>query len=355
MDHVRDRRDRRVRNASLVHFDQTIREILRPLRKSDRRAKSAPPRPQNDNSPHGQAFSQALFWLIGYAMIGTMLAAGPLSAHTAAPQAASSQTASGPDVYQTRFAQCPENGAATRAPSRDALQKMPASRILRTLDFGLMMGVAYPLTREERNAVAKYLGTPGPEPGPPAAAFCSADRHVLSGEAAGNWNGWSPSPANRRFQPSGGITGDQVPGLKLKWAYGFAGDVTAFAAPTYLNGTIFVGSAGGVVQALEAKTGCLHWAFQANGPVRSAIVAAANGSDYSLFLCDQIGWFYSLDAQTGHLLWKKRVDEHEATRLTGSPSGYQGVVFGGAAAREETRAISPHHAWWTFPRRVPAF
>ena len=58
--------------------------------------------------------------------------------------------------------------------------------------------------------------------------------------------------------------------LKLKWAYGFADDVTAFAAPTVLNGTLFVGSAGGVVQALDAKTGCLHWTFQANGPVRTA-------------------------------------------------------------------------------------
>src|SRR5260370_21201877 len=198
MDHVRDRRDRCVRNASLVHFDQTIRESLRPLRKSDRRAKSGRPRPQNDNSPHGQAFSQALFRLIGYAMIGAMLAAGPLSAHSAAPQAASSQTASGADVYQARCAQCHENGAATRAPSRDTLQKMPASRILRTLDFGLMMGVAYPLTREERNAVANYLGPPRPPPLPPATAFCSADRHGLSGEAAGNWNGWSPSPAHPR-------------------------------------------------------------------------------------------------------------------------------------------------------------
>src|SRR5260370_32430450 len=104
MDHVRDRRDRCVRNVSLVHFDQTMGEILRPLRKSDRRAKSAPPRPQNDNSPDGQAFSQALFWLIGYAMIGAMLAAGSLSAQSAAPPATSSQTASGPDVYQAR---CP--------------------------------------------------------------------------------------------------------------------------------------------------------------------------------------------------------------------------------------------------------
>jgi polyvinyl alcohol dehydrogenase (cytochrome) len=285
----------------------------------------------------------AFYLFFGCAMIGMMLTPRPLSA----------QTVSGADVYQQRCAQCHEDASANRAPSRDTLQGMTASRILRTLDFGLMMGVAYPLRREEREAVANYLGTKGSEPGPPASAFCSAGR-PLSGQAAGDWNGWSPLPANTRFQPSGGITRDQIPRLKLKWAYGFAGDVTAFAAPTVLDGTIFVGSAGGVVQALEAKTGCLHWTFQANGPVRSAIVAVANGSDYSLLFGDQIGWFYSLEAKTGRLLWKKRADEHEGTRLTGSPAVYEGVVFIGAASWEETRSIEPHYSCCTFRGSVTA-
>jgi polyvinyl alcohol dehydrogenase (cytochrome) len=301
------------------------------------------------------AFTSATYCLLlGWAVLAATVGARPLSAQTVSSQTVSGQKISGADVYQARCAQCHENAAANRAPSRDTLQKMPASRILRTLDFGLMMGVAYPLTREEREAVANYLGTTGSEPGPPAGAFCSAERHPLSGQAAGNWNGWSPTPANTRYQPAGGITRDQVARLKLKWAYGFAGDVTAFAAPTVLNGTVFVGSAGGVVQALEAKTGCLHWTFQANGPVRSAIVAVANGSDSSLLFGDQIGWFYSLDAKTGRLLWKHRVDQHEATRLTGSPAVYQGAVFIGAASWEETRSIEPHYACCTFRGSVTA-
>jgi polyvinyl alcohol dehydrogenase (cytochrome) len=339
-----------------------MREILRP-----------PRLPQNDSSPNGKAFSLASFsslpgcallgWAImGMTLLGVMPGTAPLSAQTAPAQTASRQSISGAEVYQARCAQCHENAAATRAPARDALQKMPASRILRSLDFGLMMGVAYVLTREERAAVASYLGTTGSEPGPAAGAFCSAERHPLSGqapgqvsgEAAGNWNGWSPSAANTRYQPAGGITRDQVARLKLKWAYGFAGDATAFAAPTVLNGTIFVGSAGGVVQALEAKTGCLHWTFQANGPVRSAIVAVANGPDYSLLFDDQIGWVYSLEAKTGRLLWKRRVDEHEGTRLTGSPATYQGVVFIPAASWEETRSIEPHYACCTFRGSVTA-
>ena len=41
-------------------------------------------------------------------------------------------------------------------------------------------------------------------------------------------------------------------GLKLKWAFGFDGDVTAFSQPTVIDDQVFVGSAGGVIHALRA-------------------------------------------------------------------------------------------------------
>ena len=64
-----------------------------------------------------------------------------------------------------------------RIPPREALQKMPAARILRALDAGPMMAVAFTINREDRVAVASYLGTNTPVEGPPASAFC-ADRSV---------------------------------------------------------------------------------------------------------------------------------------------------------------------------------
>ena len=63
---------------------------------------------------------------------------------------------SGLDVYQKRCASCHDQ-AGSRAPTREVLQKLPASRILRTLDFGLMMSLAYPMKREEREAVAREI------------------------------------------------------------------------------------------------------------------------------------------------------------------------------------------------------
>lgn len=264
----------------------------------------------------------------------------------AAPQAA---PVSGSDVYQKRCASCHDQAGST-APPRDALQKLSATRILRTLDFGVMMGIAGPMKRPEREAVATFLGTGAAEPGPPASAFCPAGSRPLSGSSKGEWNGWSPSTSNTRYQTAeqAGLTTDQARHLKLKWAFGFSGDMTSFAAPSVLQGTLFMGSAGGTVQAINAKTGCLYWSFNATGPVRSALRAVRNGSSYSLIFSDLNGGVYSLDASTGRLLWKRRVDYHEATRLTGAAAELDGIVFIPAASWEETRSADPKYECCTF-------
>src|ERR1019366_164301 len=126
------------------------------------------------------------------------------SAQNAAPVA-------GAEVYQKRCAMCHDQ-TGSQAPSRDVLQKMSAARILRTLDFGLMMGVAYPMKRDEREAVAGFLGTKGGDAPLPASIFCSASIHPMAGPATESWSGWGPSSLNTRYQPTeqAGLTLGQV-------------------------------------------------------------------------------------------------------------------------------------------------
>src|ERR1051325_6725151 len=138
---------------------------------------------------------------------------------------------------------------------------MSRGRILRTLDFGLMMSVAYPLRRDEREAVAAFLGHGPDDAPPPPEAMCKASRPLAATGARGAWTGGSPSSSNTRFQEQAGLTAADVPRLELKWAFGFPGDVTAFAAPTVMNGTLFVGSASGAVQAIDAQSGCIPWIY----------------------------------------------------------------------------------------------
>lgn len=273
----------------------------------------------------------------------------------ALPAAAPAATTDGAAIYAKRCAGCHDQTIA-RIPPRSALEKLSPAHILRVLDFGAMMAIAYPVKRDEREAVARYLGKGADDPPPPASAFCAPDRRIMAAPVRESWEGWSPSPGNSRFQPAdkAGLNAADVPRLKLKWAYGFAGDVTAFGAPTVLNGTIFLGSAGGVVQALDAKSGCIHWLYQANGPVRSAMAVSRDGDAITLVFSDQNGWVHALDARSGKQRWKKRVEEHEGTRLTGTPAVHDGVVFIPAASWEESRSLDPAYPCCTFRGSVTA-
>ena len=256
---------------------------------------------------------------------------------------------SGEAVYARRCAVCHEQ-VNEHIPARSVLQGMPATKILKALDFGAMMGIANPMNREERGAVSKYLGTNQPEVPLPATAFCSDRKVTVDDKSKFVWNGWSPGADNTRFQPAAvaGLTIDGVKNLKLKWAFGFDGDVTAFGAPSVLGNQVFVGSAGGTIQALHLDTGCIQWTYQADGPVRAAIQVEPMGSKHVLLFGTQIGWFYALEAETGKLLWRKKVEPHEAARLTGAAAVNDGIVYVPVAAWEETRSSNPDYVCCTF-------
>ena len=217
--------------------------------------------------------------------------------------AAAQPEVSGQAVYVRYCAACHERVDA-RIPPRDALTKMSPARILRALDFGQMMSIAYPMRRDEREAVAGFLGKGVDEAALPASAFCKADGRATVAATTHGWSGWAASQDNTRFQTaqSAGLTVADIGRLQVKWAFGFSGDVTAFAAPTVHNGWLFVGSAGGMVQALDASTGCVHWQYQANGPVRAAMTVAAitdSGEKRdALVFSDQNGGVYALDARS---------------------------------------------------------
>jgi polyvinyl alcohol dehydrogenase (cytochrome) len=85
-----------------------------------------------------------------------------------------------------------------------------------------------------------------------------------------------------------------------------------------------------------------------------AIVAAPLGQGHALLFGDQIGWFYALRAETGGLLWKKKVEEHDTARLTAAAAVHDGVVFVPVASWEETRSVNLDYPCCTFRGSVVA-
>jgi polyvinyl alcohol dehydrogenase (cytochrome) len=132
-------------------------------------------------------------------------------------------------LYRTYCATCHEAGGNSLAPSRDALSRMSPEQILQALEKGAMKAQAAERSRAQRHVLAEYLsGKPlASEPAIiPASAFCGNTNGALGASLTGPaWNGWGAGIANTRFQSgdAAGMTGRDVPRLKLKWAFGLPG------------------------------------------------------------------------------------------------------------------------------------
>jgi polyvinyl alcohol dehydrogenase (cytochrome) len=111
----------------------------------------------------------------------------------------------------------------------------------------------------------------------------TAGAPLVDALSAPHWNGWGVDPSQHRFQPSmmAQLAPDDVPRLKLKWAFGYPGAVRAFAQPTIVAGRLFVGSQSGRVYSLDSGSGCTYWEFDAGKPVRSAIVIGQQAGGWS--------------------------------------------------------------------------
>ena len=242
---------------------------------------------------------------------------------------------SGEAVYETHCASCHD---------REMFKKMPSARILHALESGVMSAVA-PLAKNEREAVAAYLGNSAVSNLTPQ-AFCQDRKVSIGASAKVAWNGWSPSPGNTRYQSAeaAGLTIEQVHNLKLKWAFGFDGDLTSFSQPAVLDGQVFVGSSAGIVYALRAATGCIEWTFQGSGPIRTAIVVAPVGSVATPFcLAISPPGFYAVEAETGKFLWQEESRRASRGPRHGSPAIHDGVVFIPVSSWEENFATQPDY------------
>jgi polyvinyl alcohol dehydrogenase (cytochrome) len=269
-----------------------------------------------------------------HCFVGLFLCATPLVAQD------------GATVYRAACASCHDAGI-DRAPNRAALLAMTPERVLASLESGSMISMTAARTATERRGVAEFVtGKSLQRPlvtNPAPQAMCPAQPGTVFDPLAGpSWNGWGPNSANTRFQDAAaaGLTAAVAPRLKLKWAFGFPGDIAADAQPTVTGGRVLVGSQSGNVYALDAATGCIHWFFHAESSVRAAVtvgrVDTSSGPVYAAFIGDRAANVYAVDAGTGKLLWKTKADTSSIARVTGSPVLVRGRLYVPVASGEET-------------------
>jgi polyvinyl alcohol dehydrogenase (cytochrome) len=209
--------------------------------------------------------------------------------------------------------------------------------------------------------------------------------HILCPEPAGpvalgsaQWNGWGRGVENTRYQPEPAIRATDVGKLALRWAFGYPGNSVS-GQPTIVDGRVFVASGSGRVYALDARTGCTYWSFDAQSGVSTAISIAEFGATRVLvpkkaarskksrrhqsntnahlevkkppsaaLFGDDKGAVYAIDAEKGTLLWKTQVDAHPLARIQGSPTLYLDRLYVAVGSSEAKAALDPGYPCCTF-------
>lgn len=251
-----------------------------------------------------------------------------------------------------------------RTPTIDSIHAMSTTAILRALETGAMRTQGKDLNPQERMAVSVYLARglfkPKTELPEPASAYCGAGTNsAADASAKSDWNGFGAGLTNTRFQDKdpAGISVSDVPKLRLRWAFGL-GDVTdARGQPVVVGGRLFAGTADGKLYSLDAKTGCLYWVFEADGPIRSGVIVGATDSSETqstVFFGDAKANAYAIDTVTGKLVWKTHLEDHYAAVITAAPNLYRGVVYFGVSSFEELFGAVANYECCTFRGSVVA-
>jgi len=253
-------------------------------------------------------------------------------------------SAAAPDgaaLYKQRCASCHDaDPLPPRVLSRQQLATRTPESIYQAMFGGVMDWQANGLTADEGRALARFLTAKEFGSGGSALAGKCATNPPLT-VSDGDWNGWSSDPTNSRYQPKPGLAAADVPNLKLKWAFAFAGDTVRSAQATVVGGRLYSGSASGAVYSLDAATGCAYWKYDAGATVRTAISIGKAGGKTIAYFGDVRANVHAVDAATGQLLWKVKLNDHPAARVTGAPVFYEGRLYAPVSSVEEASAMSP--------------
>jgi len=243
------------------------------------------------------------------------------------------------------------------APTTETLGQLTPEAIYATLTTGDMVQQAQSLKDFEKRAIAEFFG------GRPLGAADAGDASHMTNHCATSapgrgpitmWNGWGNDNNNTRFQTAdfAALPPDQLPRLKLKWAFGLPSGGETSGQPTILGGRVYFGDYNSYAYSLDAATGCVYWSFHADAQIRTAALLAPVTRDgkfgWAVFFGDKKANVYALDPRTGALLWKRNLEQRLLSHITGAPVMYDGRLYVGLAGSEEIVSSDPHYPCCTY-------
>src|ERR1700688_3943807 len=261
-------------------------------------------------------------------LVLVVIAFGSMAVLAATSDPAFAQSANGVIAFENKCASCHQGAQPQKAPDASLLRKMTPEAVYAALAKAPHTRIQG-LSEDDKKMLSASLG--GRKIGITEIADakkmpnrCAADPPMGDIASTPSWNGWADPATNARFQPASAakLSAAQVPKLKLKWAFGLPLAEEAYSQPTIAGGRVFLGSDAGTVYSLDAATRCVYWSFQTDGAMRVAVsIAPVKGpgtTKYAAYFGDQKANMYGLDAESGKMLWKTKIDDHPVAQITGS-------------------------------------
>jgi polyvinyl alcohol dehydrogenase (cytochrome) len=254
------------------------------------------------------------------------------------PTSTAELAAKGEGLFKSRCASC-HDPAIDRAPSKERLARRFPDDISAALTSGVMQPMAAGLAPEQIHAIVVYLAADGASEPTADPAACKNSWFSRGFSLSGpGWNGWSIDPRNSRLQSSPGLKAADISRMRVKWSMTYVGG--RYGQPTIVGGRLFLTSSSGRIYSLDAKTGCMHWRYDAAAGVRTTPVIGqfrgTSPSGYLVYFGDFQREVYALDALSGRVVWKVNVENHPRSVLTGAPVLYKDVLYVPLSSWEET-------------------
>jgi polyvinyl alcohol dehydrogenase (cytochrome) len=259
---------------------------------------------------------------------------GPSHASAAAPD----DTAT---LFMTTCAICHEV-PETKAPPTATLRQLPAANILMAMEFGKMQPQAAALKQEQRVRLAKWLAA---EEDAKRDAWitdrgCPSETPVT---VTGRTN-WGLGRNNMRQAAETTIGRKDVARLELLWSIALPAVTTMRSQPVVAGDTVFLGSKGAHLLALDRRSGCVRWSFKTDAPVHSALTLEQTPDGTStLFFADEMATVYAVDARNGKLRWRERVKWFPTSIISGPITYYDGLLYVPLSSFEVAAAGLPTH------------
>ncbi len=201
-----------------------------------------------------------------------------------------------------------------------------AARYLR----GLGGAAAAPASQAARPAAA-----PRPEltRGTPMPAISPVSDDMLANPPAGDWLNWRRTLDGWGHSPLNAITPANVRSLQLVWSWAMEPGPSQ-TTPLVHDGVMFLANPGNIVDALDARTGALHWEYRR--PMDERRRASAQTRNLAIYqdvvvLATVDAHLVALDVRTGAVRWDANVggDGRAGFTFTSGPIVADGVIVGG--------------------------